>query len=220
MLLQFTEPVWLLAVVAVWAYFSRSGAAHFPASVKVILPLWFLAPLIPMIFRDVWLYDNFRQFLFVTPVIFLYAAIGLDFILQRVQRPAYQWLLAGILLLPGVIGILRLHPYQYVYYNSLVGGTRGAAGKYELDYWCTSYYETILQLNRSLPQNSVIAFWGTDWTGMTYARRDLVTVRITEEREIAEVNPSMSPSVRAPILMKRSSRPGKWCRTISIRGAP
>jgi len=34
-----------------------------------------------------------------------------------------------------------LHPYQYVYFNALVGGHRGAQGRYETDYWCVSERE-------------------------------------------------------------------------------
>jgi len=31
--------------------------------------------------------------------------------------------------------MVRLHPYEYAYFNSLIGGVRGANGKYMLDYW-------------------------------------------------------------------------------------
>ena len=31
--------------------------------------------------------------------------------------------------------LVRLHPYEYLAYNSLVGGLKGAARRYETDYW-------------------------------------------------------------------------------------
>ena len=34
-----------------------------------------------------------------------------------------------------LIGMARLHPYEYVYFNPLAGGVRGAQGRYMLDYW-------------------------------------------------------------------------------------
>ena len=37
--------------------------------------------------------------------------------------------------------MMELHPNQYIYYNALVGGVRGANGRYELDYWGTSLAE-------------------------------------------------------------------------------
>ena len=39
--------------------------------------------------------------------------------------------------------LVRLHPFQYTYFNCLAGGVAGAAGKYETDYWLTSYKEAI-----------------------------------------------------------------------------
>jgi hypothetical protein len=38
--------------------------------------------------------------------------------------------------------MVRLHPYQSVYYNRLIaGGVQGAAGRFEADYWGASYLE-------------------------------------------------------------------------------
>ena len=34
--------------------------------------------------------------------------------------------------------MINLHPLEYLYYNSLVGGLKGAFGKYETDYWGNS----------------------------------------------------------------------------------
>jgi hypothetical protein len=35
--------------------------------------------------------------------------------------------------------MIRNHPHQHVYFNSLVGGVRGAEGRFDLDYWGLSY---------------------------------------------------------------------------------
>jgi len=41
-----------------------------------------------------------------------------------------------------------------VYYNELIGGVRGAYGKYELDYWGNSYKEAVdWILRQDLPAN-------------------------------------------------------------------
>jgi L-threonylcarbamoyladenylate synthase len=39
------------------------------------------------------------------------------------------------------VTMFRLHPYEYVYFNELVGGLNGAQGNYEMDYWGASYSE-------------------------------------------------------------------------------
>ena len=35
--------------------------------------------------------------------------------------------------------MVRLHPYQYAYFNRIAGGVRGADGRYMLDYWGLSF---------------------------------------------------------------------------------
>ena len=68
-----------------------------------------------------------------------------------------------VMLTPGIIEIVRLHPYQYVYYNQFVGGTEGAAGLYELDYWSISFREMLEYVNQHTPENgAVMSRYGND----------------------------------------------------------
>jgi hypothetical protein len=88
-------------------------------------------------------YNNLRHFIFMLPPLLVLAALGLDRLLEllagRWQRLAGLVVAAG-LLLPAV-RIVQLHPYEYIYFNDLSGGVRAAAGRYELDYWGTSFGE-------------------------------------------------------------------------------
>jgi len=43
--------------------------------------------------------------------------------------------------------LAQLHPYEYTYYNSLIGGTGRAFRNYETDYWLTCYKEAVEQFN-------------------------------------------------------------------------
>ena len=69
--------------------------------------------------------------------------------------------------------MLHHHPYQYIYYNRLVGGVNGAYRQYELDYWATSYREATLYLNAEAPLNSKVLVVGPRRIFMNYAREDL-----------------------------------------------
>lgn len=51
------------------------------------------------------------------------------------------WIMLGLAIASPVPALVRLHPYQMTYFNSFVGGLRGAADRYETDYWLTSYKE-------------------------------------------------------------------------------
>ena len=39
--------------------------------------------------------------------------------------------------------LVRLHPYEYMFYNPLVGGLEGAARRYEMDYWVNVMPEAV-----------------------------------------------------------------------------
>jgi hypothetical protein len=90
----------------------------------------------------------------------------------RLPNPALL-VLVIIVLLPGLIGILRLHPYEYTYYNSLVGQTEEINGKYELDYWCTSYREAMDFVNSAGSSGDKVLVLGPISNAQTFAREDL-----------------------------------------------
>jgi hypothetical protein len=94
------------------------------------------------------------------------------------------WLIA-LVLLPGLIGIVRLHPYEYIYYNTLIGGEAGALRRFELDYWGTSYREAAGWLNERAPQDANVWVDGPAHLLDMYLREDL-NLYSTYEVERAE----------------------------------
>jgi len=97
------------------------------------------------------LYDGMRQLLFVLPPLACLAGASFDALLERAPRwPAWlRWggLAACALYAALHLGVMfALHPHHTVYFNQLVGGTRGAVGSYELDYWGNSYREATSML--------------------------------------------------------------------------
>jgi hypothetical protein len=176
MLFQFTEPLLPLLGVGLASLFRRNRPRQ-DALLAAVLGLWVLMPTVPLILQHSWFYDNFRQFLFVTPALFVLAAFGLNAIWEALLRgghPVASWVLSALLLVPGLAAAVRLHPYQYVYFNSLAGGTQGAFRQFELDYWVTAYSAAMKYLNGRLPPGSVVAFRGTSSPADPYARTDLV----------------------------------------------
>lgn len=96
-------------------------------------------------------FTGLRHFLFVVPVFAVLAGIGFDALLRRLAalRP---WLpRAAVLAIVAVLGwnagmLIALHPYEYLYYNPLVGGLAGASGRYAGDYWVTIMPEAVEDL--------------------------------------------------------------------------
>jgi len=96
-------------------------------------------------------FTGLRHFLFVVPVFAVLAGIGFDALLRRFSalRP---WLShVAALAIVAVLGwnagmLIALHPYEYLYYNPLVGGLAGASGRYAGDYWVTIMPEAVEDL--------------------------------------------------------------------------
>ena len=172
LLIQFTEPVWPLFVIGLFAL-RRNNLA------LVSTILWFAFPVAALIFLHSPLYDNFRQIFFILPPVFLVAGLGMDIILKRIDRKLSQLMIAGLLILPGLIAGVRLHPYEYVYYNSLI---ENPAEKFELDYWAISYREATNWLNEHVPANKAILVIGPAQIVENYARTDLTILSETDSR--------------------------------------
>jgi len=102
-------------------------------------------------------FTGLRHFMFVLPSLAVLAGVGLDAgltALARRQRHLGQAALAAVVVLSvsNTVTLVRLHPYEYVDYNSLVGGLPGAARRYDMDYWFNSLPDAIAQLEAYLRQ--------------------------------------------------------------------
>jgi hypothetical protein len=137
---------------------------------------WFFAPFsLALIFQPP-MYDNFRQFFFIIPPLFLLIGFCLEALIRVIPRKLVQLALLGLLIAPGIYWGARLHPYEYTYYNMLTGGLAGAYRQYETDYWATSFQEAVEYVNQVAPEGATIAVSLPAHIAVTYARPDLKVV--------------------------------------------
>jgi hypothetical protein len=118
---------------------------------------WFAILLAYVLLRRPAMYDGMRHFLFILPPVFIFAGLAFQFLVEKVSSWVNSsfWIHAGLgllLILPGIHGIVTLHPYEYAYYNSYVGGTNGAFRQYETDYWLTCYKDAVQKLDAMTTQ--------------------------------------------------------------------
>jgi hypothetical protein len=100
-------------------------------------------------------FTGLRHFLFVIPPLAAIAGIGLD---KALTALAARWRVAAAAGLAvtaacfswNAVTLVRLHPYEYLFYNTLVGGLEGASRRYDLDYWFGSMPEALTQLESYL----------------------------------------------------------------------
>jgi 4-amino-4-deoxy-L-arabinose transferase-like glycosyltransferase len=142
---------------------------------------WFFIPFLGVIVFRPNLYDNFRHFFFILPPILVFAGIGIQYLFDWLKQPIFYLLVIMLLVAPNIYWIVRLHPYEYTYYNILTGGVGGAFRRFETDYWATSYRDVIQYLNRTAPQKSVIIVWGPANVVAYYARQDLNIVEYSKK---------------------------------------
>jgi len=168
--IQLTEPVWLLFLVGFAA--AIFGVVKKRAENRELLALtfvWFILPLVTFIVLRPTLYDNIRQSFFIVPPVFFMAGLAFD----QIRKPVLQGALIALVLLPGLMASIRLHPYEYVYYNQFVGGAKGVVDRFELDYWATSYREAAEEANRIAPPNANVWVDGPAHLFNRFARSDL-----------------------------------------------
>jgi hypothetical protein len=144
------------AVLALWRRLRRRDEVGTPgAGPWAALLLAALAPPLLAVLRGAVLYDGVRHFIFTLPLLAVLAGWAGDAVLRRIALAARLWrwgaaLLLAVYAVVHLSTLVRLHPYQYVYYNQLVGGVDGASGRYELDYWAASYREATRLLEQRL----------------------------------------------------------------------
>ncbi|MFM8877502.1 MAG: hypothetical protein ACKOGC_15715, partial [Anaerolineae bacterium] len=85
----------------------------------------------------------------------------------------WRAVLIGLSLVPGVVGIVSLHPYEYIYYNQFFGGVNGAKDRFEMDYWAISYREAAEYVNSAASPNADVWVEGPAQLLSLFAREDL-----------------------------------------------
>lgn len=127
---------------------------------RVGLAAAILLPPVIVIVTGAVLYDGIRHLLFMLPPLTVAAGIGLDRLASRLdgaamreRLPQATRLAAALLCLWAgwqVLTMVRLHPYQAIWYNVLAGGVRGAEGRFELDYWGSPLSEAAARLRNRI----------------------------------------------------------------------
>jgi hypothetical protein len=117
----------------------------------IILPIGFL------IVQRATLYDGIRHVLFIIPMLAILAGFGFWALLPLLRRAPITAAVAVGAYVGGTVGALAtLHPLEYVATNALTGGTRGAYGKFELDYWSVAATEALRRLEDRLDYDPAV----------------------------------------------------------------
>ena len=195
----------------------RRWIAYLPLALSLLVPIIFTLA------DDPPLYNGIRHFLFVLPSASLIAALGLASLWRWSQSRSAALgfgvaALASGLFMVNAVNFVRLHPYEYVGYNQLVGGTAGANGRFEGDYWSATLREATLGLRQSVEMEANPT--GRPYLVAVCAETEQVEpylgskLHVTEDWDLADF------MVTARNVGCDNVVPGMTYRTISREGVP
>ena len=139
-----TIPVIVISGTFILFFFSKRIIESGKTLIYLIIIFTILFPLFFAIVGRSNVYSSWRQFLFLYPPIVLLAGTGLSFLFDLSGKKLYRLSLLLILSLAALHPVrfmIMNHPYEYLYYNQLAGGLKGAYGNYETDYYFVSQTE-------------------------------------------------------------------------------
>lgn len=136
--------IWIstpLVVLAGWFLFCLLIPGFWKTAQKksmVFLAFTGFFPLAFVVLKHSILYNDWRHLYFIYGPLVVFAALGWDFLWDFLKSRKVRVLFAGIFIflvfLP-LSWMVRNHPFQALYFNEIEGGLKGAAGRYEIDYW-------------------------------------------------------------------------------------
>lgn len=207
--LNLTEPLLILFTIGLVVMFFSFRQKEKIEPIFLFIG-WFLLPVLAIIFFRNTLYDNARQLFFLLPPVFFTAGFALDFIFRYAVQTKIKIALLILAILPGLFAAVRLHPYEYIYYNSFIGGTDGAVHQFETDYWGTSFKESMEYINAVAPRRSrILVISGPDETAAYYARPDLQVV--TEEND-----PTPQEKYAYVLILTRKNQNEQRCKRSEV----
>lgn len=119
-----------------------------------------LAPIAAVLYLKSVLYDDWRQLYFIYPCIVMFIGYFMYELHQWQPRLARISMLVCFIYM-GYIGIqmVKLHPYEHVYFNELVPKKKNYLQEhYDLDYWGTSFYEGLTYIAKTDKSDTIPLF--------------------------------------------------------------
>jgi len=150
----------LAMTFALWPRLA-AGSVHLPRRDIVMVSLTAIIPLVCQVILHGPAFTGLRHFLFVVPPLAILAGIGLDAAMTALATRGRQVASGGLAVasacfLWDAVTLVRLHPYEYLFYNPVVGGLEGASRRYDLDYWFSSMPEALSLLETYLRRSEPV----------------------------------------------------------------
>lgn len=130
-------------------------------------------------------YSGWRHTLFTYPTLAVCAAIGFEFLIRQFKNGKVQVALLcaiPVLLIHPISHTIKNSPFQYIYFNEIIGGVDNTVGEYENDY----YYHSSKEAYDWLLQNVDLSEYGNG-KKLKVATNDFWSLRYFTRNDTANV---------------------------------
>ncbi|MBU6456491.1 MAG: glycosyltransferase family 39 protein [Bradyrhizobium sp.] len=169
--LQLPEVLLWLLIAAIAGTLMSLSRRDVTARRKTILLMLTLAAMLPLVIAMVKrpaLYNGIRHFVFVTPPMAVLGGIAFAWCINWLKDNGRHWQPVAVaafmfgLMLP-LTEMIRLHPYQYTFFNHIAGTVRGANDLFMLDYWGLAFKQASDRLHEQLDERHEVPPHGRKW---------------------------------------------------------
>lgn len=169
--LRTPEVITLLFLTGLGAAILFQRRKDVPITTRSILVMVALAAMLPIlfaIFKRPALYNGVRHFLFVVPPMAVLAGFAFARIVERLRMQRRGVALGAVAVVAAGLALplaemIRLHPYQYTYFNHVAGTVRQAEHLYMLDYWGLAFKQASQGLREQLVERQEYPPAGRKW---------------------------------------------------------
>jgi len=147
---------------------ARPGVAANCRAILLGVSLAAILPIAATVIERPAMYNGIRHFVFMLPPLAVAGGLAGNWIAQRAAG-LHRAALAALALIFAVgaalpaIGMARLHPYEYVYFNHVAGGVDAARSRYMLDYWGLAFKQAGKALRDKLVEHGETPPAGRKW---------------------------------------------------------
>lgn len=180
--------VGFVLLVGLFFTWKKNFAATYPYFLVVLFVLIF--PIVYAEVKSMYYYNGWRHYMFTYPPLIVLTALGWESLFRMSKNTIVHAVLTvvviGFVSLPAM-WMVKNHPNEVVYYNELVGGTKGAYGNYEMDYYSNSCREAAEWIAKQHPTGKlVVAINNEPLTGAYYAQKINPDIEFQWVREYEE----------------------------------
>lgn len=152
-----------------------------------------LFPIVYAEYQSMYYYNGWRHYLFIYPPLIVLSALGWESLIRVLKNNKLTWvvIVVMVVLISLPAGwLISNHPNAAVYFNELTGGTKGAYGQYELDYYSNSCREAGEWLAKQEPNKKLlVAINNEPQTAAYYAQKINPNMEFKWVREYEEQRP-------------------------------